>query len=298
MLKKTLKKLIATALAVATVATTMVAPVSASTLTPKKSHSKAQITEFVDYYNEITDRYTFRPDGYIPTTMGFDHDSNVYRSWQMTQLLQNTPGITSEQKEDMKTAAEKWKKSYMSGRMLYVYQSKWSYKMYDYFEHEGDRSSKIWASKYKNKAKQTYTYINNYLSKYSRLNPKLAGELKKFNKQRLDIYNKAIDNWYFKMSSKQKMKYCGTIVGGGEGENTKPHPSFRHYIDCMFSKSKMSADPWACTPFGESCTKHIAVDDYFDTKLYRSDTLGLDGNDLNPNGPSNVWGRHMQWWKW
>lgn len=49
MLKKTLKKLIATALAVATVATTMVAPVSASTLTPKKSHSEAQITEYVDY---------------------------------------------------------------------------------------------------------------------------------------------------------------------------------------------------------------------------------------------------------
>ena len=66
MLKKTLKKLIATALAVATVATTMVAPVSASTLTPKKSHSEAQITEYVDYFNDITDRYAFRPDGYVP----------------------------------------------------------------------------------------------------------------------------------------------------------------------------------------------------------------------------------------
>ena len=51
MLNKTIKKLIATALAVATVATTMVAPVSASTLTPKKSHSVEEITEYVDYFN-------------------------------------------------------------------------------------------------------------------------------------------------------------------------------------------------------------------------------------------------------
>ena len=155
MLKKSLKKLIATALAVATVATTMVAPVSASTLTPKKSHSKAQITEFVDYYNEITDTYTFRPDGYIPTTVCYDHDTNAYRSWQMTKLLQNTPGITPEQKEDMKVAASKWKKSYMSGRMLYVYQYKWSHKMYDYIDN--GRTAKSWASKYKARVKKTYT---------------------------------------------------------------------------------------------------------------------------------------------
>lgn len=296
MLKKTLKKLIALTLATVTVATGSTA-VSASTLTPKKSHSEAQITEYVDYFNEITDAYTFRPDGYIPVVAGDSHESQSYYSWQMTKLLQNTPGITSEQKADMKKAAEKWKKSYISGRMLHVYQGKWSYKMYDYFEHEGDRSSKIWASKYKNKAKQTYTYINNYLSKYSRLNPKLAGELKKFNKQRLDIYNKAIDNWYFKMSSKQKMKYCGTIVGGGEGENTKPHPSFRYYIDCMFSKSKMSARPDASS-FILSCTKHLFVDDYYDTKLYAFKTLKLDGYDLNPNGPNPTWNKHIQWKKW
>ena len=108
MLKKTLKKLIATALAVATVATTMVAPVSAATLTPKKSHSKAEITEYVDYFNEITDKYTFRPDGYTPVYSNCEyHDGQEYDSWQMTTLLQNTPGITSEQKADMKKAAEK-----------------------------------------------------------------------------------------------------------------------------------------------------------------------------------------------
>lgn len=293
MLNKSIKKFIATALAVATVATTMVSPVSASTLTPKKSHSKAQITEFVDYYNEITDAYTFRPDGYIPTSMDYDHDSNTYRSWQMTKLLQNTPGITSEQKADMKVAASKWKKSYMSGRMLYVYQYKWSYKMYDYID--DGRTAKSWASKYKAKAKKTYTEVNAYLTKNAKYNQKLAGELKKFNKQRLDIYNKAINNWFFKMTKSQKAKYKGSICGGG---GAKPKPLFSVYIDSMFHKSKMSADPGRRTQFGVSRTKHIAVDDYADTKLYRAETLGIEGYDLNPNGASNVWGRHMQWWKW
>ena len=292
MLKKTLKKLIALTLATVTVATGSTA-VSASTLTPKKSHSKAQITEFVDYYNEITDRYTFRPDGYIPTTMSYDHDSDAYRSWQMTKLLQNTPGITSEQKADMKIASSKWKKSYMSGRMLYVYQYKWSYKMWDYLD--DGRTVKSWASKYKARAKKTYTEIDSYLVKNAKYNQKLAGELKKFNKQRRDIYNKAIDNWFFKMTKSQKAKYKGSICGGG---GAKPKPLFSVYVDSMFHKSKMSADPGRCTQFGVSRTKHIAVDDYADTKLYRAETLGIEGYDLNPNGPGNVWGRHMQWWKW
>lgn len=292
MLNKTIKKLLAVTLTAVTLVTSAM-PVSASTLTPKKSHSEAQITEFVDYYNEITDRYTFRPDGYIPTTRSYEHDSDAYRSWQMTKLLQNTPGITSEQKEDMKKAASQWKKSYMSGRMLYVYQSKWSFKMYDYIDNGG--TAKSWASKYKARVKKTYTETDAYLAKNAKHNPKLAGELRKFNKQRRDIYNKAIDNWFFKMTKSQKAKYKGSICGGG---GAKPKPLFSVYIDCMFSKSKMSADPWACTPFGMSCTRHSAVDDYYDTKLYRTKTLGLGDYDLNPNGPGNVWGRHMQWWKW
>lgn len=292
MLNKSIKKLLALTLVTVTLVTSAM-PVSASTLTPKKSHSKAEITEFVDYYNEITDRYTFRPDGYIPTTRSFDHDSYAYRSWQMTKLLQNTPGITSEQKADMKKAASQWKKSYMSGRMIYVYHYKWSYKMYTYID--DGRTAKSWASKYKARVKKTYTEADAYLAKNAKYNQKLAGELRKFNKQRFNIYNKAIDNWFFKMTKKQKAKYTGSICGGGDA---KPKPLFSVYIDCIFSKSKMSSDPERCTPFGLSCTKHSAVDDYYDTKLYRSKTLGIEGYDLNPNGSSNVWGRHMQWTKW
>lgn len=292
MLNKTIKKLIATALAVATVATTMVAPVSASTLTPKKSHSVEEITEYVDYFNEITDRYAFRPDGYIPVgSSGKYHDTQAYDSWQMTKLLQNTPGITSEQKADMKKAASTWKKSYLSERMLYTYQTKWSDKMYYYLD--DDRTAKSWASKYKAKAKKTYTEVNAYLTKNAKYNQKLAGELKNFNKQRFDIYNKAINNWFFKMTKKQKAKYVSPICGSGR----KPQASIIEYVDAMFSKSKMASD-LTFTSFGMQCTKHISVDDYHDTKLYSSKTLGLHGYDLNPNGANPTWNRHIQWKKW
>ena len=292
MLKKTLKKLIATALAVATLVTSAM-PVSASTLTPKKSHSEAQITEYVDYFNDITDRYAFRPDGYIPVgSDGRYHEGQSYDSWQMTILLQKTPGITSEQKADMQKAASTWKKSYLSERMLYTYQTKWSDKMYYYLD--DDRTSASWASKYKAKAKKTYTEIDAFISKNAKFNQKLAGELKKFNKQRLDIYNKAIDNWFFKMTKKQKAKYMSPICGSGR----RPQASIIQYVDVMFRKSKMSSDPGYCTMFGAQCTRRSAVDAYYDTKLYSSKTLGLHGNDLNPNGANPTWNRHIQWKKW
>lgn len=292
MLNKTIKKLLAVTLTAVTLVTSAM-PVSASTLTPKKSHSKAQITEFVDYYNEITDRYTFRPDGYIPVSDdGEYHNGVAYDSWQMTLLLQNTPGITSEQKADMKKAASKWKKSYLSERMLYTYQTKWSDKMYYYLD--DDRTSKSWASKYKARAKKTYTEIDAFINKNAKYNQKLAGELKKFNKQRLNIYNKAIDNWFFKMTKKQKVKYMSPICGSGR----RPQASIIQYVNAMFSKSKMSSDPGYSTMFGAQCTRHIAVDDYADTELYSSKTLGLHFGDLNPDGPNNVWGRHRQWKKW
>lgn len=292
MLKKSLKKLIALTLATVTVATGSTT-VSASTLIPKKSHSVAQITEYVDYFNDITDRYAFRPDGYVPTgSDGSYHSGMAYRSWQMTTLLQNTSGITSEQKADMKKAAATWKRSYLSERMLYMYQTKWSNKMYYYLD--DDRTSKSWASKYKAKAKKTYTEVNAFISKNAKYNQKLAGELRKFNKQRLNIYNKAIDNWCFKMTKSQKSKYISPICGSGR----KPQASIIEYVDAMFSKSKMSSDPWYRTMFGASCTKHIAVDDYADTKLYVLKTLKIHGYDLNPNGAGNVWVDHTQWQKW
>lgn len=292
MLKKTLKKLIATALTVATVATTMVAPVSAATLTPKKSHSEAEITEYVDYFNEITDKYTFRPDGYTPVyTDGTHSGSQAYDSWQMTIMLQNTPDITSEQKADMKKASEKWKKSYMSERMINcVYWKEWS-KAYHYIldRNGDDYASKSWASKYKAKAKKSYNAVNAYVTKYAKLNPKLAGELKKYNKQRLNIYNKAIDNWFFKMTKSQKAKYGSTVVGGGA--NAKPEALISFYISSMLRKSKMSADPFYLVGIN-------SVDAFGRGDDYAWGTLKLNPFNGSKNAPNAVWNKHLGWTKW
>lgn len=287
MLKKTLKKLIATALAVATVATTMVAPVSASTLTPKKSHSKAEITEFVDYFNEITDRYSFLPNGYVPTYIEGNTPStaSAYSSWQMTVMLQNTPGITSEQKADMKKAAAKWKKAYVSECMIYTYWVKWQ-RMYRYIDDKVCLStSKSWAPRCKAYAKKMYNEANTYISGKSKYNPKLANELKKFNKQRFNTYNKAIDTWFYKMSKKQRAKYGSNIVGGGA--NGHSYALMTCYVDSCFTKKKMSSDPHCMYTF-------IAVDGYGDDDHYATQTLKIHSYDLNPNGPFLTWAKHIR----
>lgn len=291
MLNKTIKKLIALTLATVTVATGSTA-VSASTLTPKKSHSEAQITEFVDYFNDITDRYAFRPDGYVPLYIDGTHDSQLYDSWQMTTLLQKTPGITSEQKADMKKAASTWKKAYLSERMVSVYWVKWS-RMYEYIEDKVYLSqSTSWAPRCKAYAKKMYNETNAYISGKSKYNPKLANELKKFNKQRLSIYNKAIDTWFYKMSKKQRAKYGSNIVGGGA--NGQSYALMTSYIDSCFKKKKMSG---SLHVYGMlSCSS--SVDDYGDKDNYRLGTLKLHGYDLNPNGANPTWNRHIQWKKW
>ena len=291
MLNKTIKKLIALTLASVTLVTSAM-PVSASTLTPKKSHSEAQITEYVDYFNEITDRYAFRPDGYVPLYIDGTHNSQLYDSWQMTTLLQKTPGITSEQKADMKKASATWKKAYLSERMVYVYWVKWS-RMYRYIDDKVFLSqSTSWAPRCKAYAKKMYNEANTYISGKSKYNPKLANELRKFNKQRLNIYNKAIDTWFYKMNKKQRAKYGSNIVGGGA--NGQSYALMTSYIDSCFKKKKMSG---SLHVYGMlSCSS--SVDDYGDKDNYRLGTLKLHGYDLNPNGPNPTWNRHIQWKKW
>lgn len=291
MLKKTLKKLIALTLATVTVATSSTA-VSASTLTPKKSHSEAQITEYVDYFNDITDRYAFRPDGYVPLYADGTHDSQMYRSWQMTTLLQNTPGITSEQKADMKKAADTWKRSYLSERMILVYWIKWT-RMYHYIDEKVCLSqSKSWAPRCKAYAKKMYNETNAYISGKSKYNPKLANELKKFNKQRLNIYNKAIDTWFYKMSKKQRAKW-GTISSGGA--NGHSYALMSCYVsDCLYKKD-LATDPYySCG--NKDCSTNL--DDYGDKYHYSSKTLKLNGYDTSKNAPNRIWNNHIEWKRW
>ena len=292
MLKKTLKKLLALTLTTVTLVTSAM-PVSASTLTPKKSHSKAQITEYVDYFNEITDRYAFRPDGYVPLYVDGTHDSQIYRSWQMTNLLQNTPGITSEQKSDMKKAAATWKRSYLSERMILVYWIKWS-RMYHYIDEKVCLSqSTSWAPRCKAYAKKMYNETNAYISGKSKYNPKLANELKKFNKQRLNIYNKAIDTWFYKMSKKQRAKWSPISSGGEDGHSLALMSSYVSH--CLYKKNKLEFDPYyTCGGNAGSVT----LDDYGDKNFYSLKTLKLNGYDVSPNAPNRIWNNHIEWKRW
>ncbi len=292
MLNKTIKKLLAVTLTAVTLVTSAM-PVSASTLTPKKSHSEAQITEYVDYFNEITDRYAFRPDGYVPIYADGTHDgSQMYASWQMTKLLQNTPGITSEQKADMKKAAATWKRSYLSERMILVYWIKWS-RMYHYIDEKVSLSqSTSWAPRCKAYAKKMYNETNAYISGKSKYNPKLANELKKFNKQRLNIYNKAIDTWFYKMSKKQRAKWSPISSGGANGHS---YALMSCYVsDCLYKKD-LETDPYySCGD--KDCSS--SLDDYGDKYHYSSKTLKLEGYDVSPNAPNRIWNNHIEWKRW
>lgn len=281
MLKKTLKKVLAVALTVAAVATTLAVPVSAATLKPKKSHSKAEITEYVNYFNDITEPYTSRPapESHIPgIAEDGDHKSYSYKAYKMTVLLQNTKGITAEQKADMKKAASLWKKSYISQQMLNYYWRTWSDYMYDYVcDYSDSGSSKDSASSYKARAKQTYNKVNAYISKKAKYNGKLAGELKKFNKIRLNAWNKDIDKW-FKMSKKQKAKYGYFLP-----RYTSAGSAFR--------KADMADDPI-------SCQSMDYVDMYPDKNHYETKTLRLWGCDLSEDSPIRELCKHTRWDKW
>lgn len=284
MLKKTLKKILAVALTVAAVATTLAVPVSAATLKPKKSHSKAEITEYVNYFNDITYAYTFRPDRYVPALISTSvledpNDSYNYESYKMTVLLQNTKGITAEQKADMKKAASLWKKSYISEQMLNYYWHTWL-DFSSYIEDYSDSgSSKDSASNYKSKAKQAYNKVNSYIAKKAKYNSKLAGELKKYNKIRLNAWNKDIDKW-FKMSKKQKAKYWDYL------------PRYVHSYASALSKADMSANPYY-SPSAEGL-----VDEYGDKNHYVTKTLGIWGYDLSEDSPSRDLFNHTRWTKW
>ena len=292
MLNKTIKKLIALTLASVTLVTSAM-PVSASTLTPKKSHSEAEITEYVDYFNEITDRYAFRPDGYVPLYVDGTHDSQIYRSWQMTTLLQNTPGITSEQKSDMKKAAATWKRSYLSERMILVYWIKWT-RMYYYIEDKVYLSqSTSWAPRCKAYAKKMYNETNAYISGKSKYNPKLANELKKFNKQRLNIYNKAIDTWFYKMSKKQRAKWGSNIVSGGANGGSLALMS-SYVSNCLYKKDLAIRPYYSCGD--KDCSTNL--DDYGDKNHYSSKTLKLHGYDTSKNAPNRIWNNHIEWKRW
>lgn len=131
--EENLKKLIATALAVATVATTMVAPVSASTLTPKKSHSDAEVQERVLYLIDKADDIAISPWYNAPSLeSGVFSDrktTNSYRALQMCYMLLATPNLDSacspETVAELKQAKKTWKSACCANYMYMFYNQVW-----------------------------------------------------------------------------------------------------------------------------------------------------------------------------
>ena len=216
MLKKSLKKLIATALAVATVATTMVAPVSASTLTPKKSHSDAEVQERALYFIDKADDIAFSPYSGFSGDTGANvsyknrHKKHSYMAYQMCNMLFATPNLTSacspETVAELKKARKTWKSAYVSDLMYLFYSQVWSdtYFIIDdkyltvtyknpYAWHDYSASNTVLhlqPAKVLNKATSSYNRVKNYIAKYQKYNPTLAAKLNKWNTSQYKGYKK------------------------------------------------------------------------------------------------------------
>lgn len=218
MLKKTLKKLIATALAVATVATTMVAPVSATTFTPKKSHSDSQVQSRALYLIDKADDIAFSPySGFAGDAGAGDaidysdrHSKHSYMAYQMCNLLLATPNLDSacspETVEELKQARNTWKAAYVSDLMYLFYSQVWydTYFVVDdkyltvtyknpYAWHDYSASNMVLhlqPAKVLNKATSSYNRVKNYIAKYQKYNPTLAAKLNKWNTSQYKGYKK------------------------------------------------------------------------------------------------------------
>lgn len=216
MLNKTIKKLITTALTVATVATTMVFPVSATTFTPKKTHKDSEVQERVLYLIDKADDIAFSPySGFSGNTDGGGsykrrHKKHSYMAYQMCNLLLATPNLTSacspETVAELKDARKTWKSAYVSDLMYLFYSQVWSdtyfivddkYLTVTYKNpcawHDHSASNTVLhfqPAKILNKATSSYNRVKTYIAKYQKYNPTLAAKLNKWNTSQYKGYKK------------------------------------------------------------------------------------------------------------
>lgn len=207
MLKKSIKKFIATALAVATVATSGTA-VSASTLTPKKSHSDAEVQERVLYLIDKADDIAISPWYDAPYLdsgeFSYRKKINSYRAFQMCNMLFATPNLDSacspETVAELKKARNTWKSACYANYMYMFYNQVWSdtaivaddnvYPAYrTYF---GTKPGKNDYNKVQKKATSSYNRVKKYIGKYQKYNPKFAAWLTRMNKNKYKGYKNLV----------------------------------------------------------------------------------------------------------
>lgn len=207
MLKKSLKKLLALTLTAVTLVTSAM-PVSASTLTPKKSHSDAEVQERVLYLIDKADDIAISPWYDAPYLdsgeFSYRKKINSYRALQMCNMLFATPNLDSacspETVAELKKARNTWKSACYANYMYMFYNQVWSdtaivaddnvYPAYrTYFGTKPGKNdyNKVWK-----KATSSYKRVKKYIAKYQKYNPKFAAWLTRMNKNKYKGYKNLV----------------------------------------------------------------------------------------------------------
>lgn len=217
MLKKTLKKLIATALAVATVATSGTA---VSAATPKKTHKDSEVRSRVEYMIESANDIAISPwyDAPYLTVGSFEDrkETHSYRALHMCYMLLSTPNLKSacdsETIAELKKAKEKWKAACCANYMYMFYNTVWdeTYNVADanvypaYRTYYGTKPGKIDYAKVQKKATSSYNRVKKYIAKYQAYNPKFAAWLTRMNKNKYKGYKNLVAELKKLTPAKQK----------------------------------------------------------------------------------------------
>lgn len=294
MLKKSIKKIIATALAVATVATTMVAPVSASTLTPKKSHSDAEVQERVLYLIDKADDIAISPwyDAPVLDVGTFDcrKKTNSYRALQMCNMLFATPNLDSacspETVAELKKAKKTWKSACYANYIYMFYNQVWrdtaivadenvypSYRTYFGTKPGKNDYNKVWK-----KATSSYNRVKKYIAKYQKYNPKFAAWLTRMNKNKYKGYKNLVAELKTLTPAKEKK----VVNRWGTGE-------FVTYFDETYKCFDRVAKD-----------NSIDCDDMLSIKLntWYDVTKGMTPFNYSKNSPHNVFMRNTKYTAW
>ena len=293
MLKKSIKKFIALALATVTVATSGTA-VSASTLTPKKSHSDAEVQERVLYLIDAADDIAISPWYDAPNLSSSTFDcrkkTNSYRALQMCNMLFATPNLDSacspETVAELKKAKKTWKSACYANYMYMFYNQVWN-EAYDvadenvypsYRTYFGTKPGKNDYNKVWKKATSSYNRVKKYIAKYQEYNPKFAAWLTRMNKNKYKGYKNLVAE--LKTLTPAKEKKVTNRWGTGE---------FVTYFDETYKCfSRVAKD------------NSIACDDMLSTKVsnWYWGTKGMTPFNYSKDSPHNVFMRNTKYTAW
>lgn len=293
MLNKTIKKFIALALATVTLVTSAM-PVSASTLTPKKTHKDSEVQERVLYLIDAADDIAISPWYDAPNLSSSTFDcrkkTNSYRALQMCNMLFATPNLDSacspETVAELKQAKKTWKAACYANYMYMFYNQVWNeaYNVADenvypaYRTYFGTKPGKNDYNKVWKKATSSYNRVKKYIGKYQKYNPKFAAWLTRMNKNKYKGYKNLVAELKTLTPAKEKkvVNRWGTC-------------EFVTYFDETYKCfSRVAKD------------NSIACDDMLSTKVtnWYWCTKGMTPFNGSKDSPHNVFMRNTKYTAW